>query len=289
VLVALVLSAPGACTGCADGNLGGPAVAATGDGELEEGPWSAHPVLARTSSSEVRVATVGATPEIELNVLLVRVPRARRHEVAKVWSHLDEDFLDSARLLQVRRNGIRVGVGRVEQWGAIKSALDSVPEQQARALDPLRLPLEYPLALELDDEPREQDLFVVDSDGVLSGGTWRASRNVLCVSCGLDPYERQRAQLSVVPEVRQRQPGWEWIRTEAGLWQLPKHGGQAFPAAGFTVGLEPGQFVLIAPSENADTAGLIGSAFLAKTTEGKRWDSYVFLRPVIDYGDQHNP
>ena len=85
--------------------------------------------------------------------------------------------------------------------------------------------------------------------------------------------------LSVVPEVRQRLPGFQWIRSEAGFEQAPRNDGQAFTAVAFTAALEPGQFLLIGPSEKVEVSGVVGSAFLVETDDSGRYDSYVFLRP----------
>ena len=85
--------------------------------------------------------------------------------------------------------------------------------------------------------------------------------------------------MQVVPEVHQRQTGWEWVRTEAGLWEVPRQSKQTFHAAGFALTLSPGEFVLVAPSENSRIYGLLGRAFLTRECEGRHYNSYVFLRP----------
>ncbi|MBU0640407.1 MAG: hypothetical protein KKB50_16200 [Planctomycetes bacterium] len=217
----------------------------------------------------------------ELNMLHIQVPRGQRLLAEKVWNHLRENGLDSETQLCLRRNGLRVGIGREQWWDAVKVALDAIEGARINRPDPIQMPPGFPLALELDTGPREQTLFFIDRDGILTGGTWPQSRNVLRVSYSIDPQQTDRVHLIVVPEVRQRLSGWRWIRTEAGLWQVPKHGGRAFPAAGFAVTLDPGEFVLLAPSEKGDLFGIVGGAFLTEERDGQYYDSYVFLRPVL--------
>jgi hypothetical protein len=169
-------------------------------------------------------------------------------------------------------------VGHGHWWNVVKATLDAIEGVQSAPLNPVRLPADFPLALELDQEPREQTLFFVADDGVLSGETWVHSRNVLRVSHALDLEAPDEVRLSVVPEVRQRLQGWRWVRNEAGLTQLPNYNGRAFPAAGFALHLQPGEFLLIAPGDRADVFGMLGGALLTHEIDGRRYDSYVFLR-----------
>jgi hypothetical protein len=102
---------------------------------------------------------------------------------------------------------------------------------------------------------------------------------VLRVTYGPDIQDADRIVLRVVPEVHQKQDGWQWLRTEAGLWQVPRQAMRAFDAAGFALTLAPGEFALLAPNENAQVYGLLGGAFLTRESQGRHYRSYVFLRP----------
>jgi hypothetical protein len=200
---------------------------------------------------------------------------------------LREDVLDDETRLRLRQNGLRVGVGHAQWWEPIKVAMEAIEDHRVTFATSIRVPIGFPLSLELDSEPREQTLFCVGSDGVLSGTTWPDSRNVLRVVYGPDPRDAERVLLLAVPEVHQRREGWEWVRTESGLWQVPRQSMQRFEAAGFTLPLGPGEFVLVAPSENARIVGLLGQAFLTRASEGRRYNSYVFLRPEARQVGQH--
>lgn len=221
--------------------------------------------------------------EIRLTVLHVQVPRAARASVASLWNHLREDVLDGDVRLRLDRNGVRVGMAETTWWEAVKTVLDSVPDVRSYVLEPVRLPPGFPLALELDTGPHDQTIFYVGDDGILSGQTWPQSRGVLRVSCAVSARGTERVWLTVVPEVRQRLPGWRWVRNEAGLTQVPNYNGRAFPEAGFVLEVASGQFVLVAPSAQADLYGMIGGALLTRTEDGETYDSYVFLR--VDVND----
>lgn len=253
------------------------------------GPPQAAP--GPTAPSELAVAPGAGVPrsarparlDVVLRVLHVQIPHAHADQAAALWNHVREDVLDAARQVLLRQNGVRVGVGHGYGWDAVKATLDAVAGVTVASLEPVRLPEEYPLALELDSRPREQTIFYVAEDGVLTGATWPASRNVLRVSFALNLEDPERVRLTVVPEVRQRLEGFRWLRSATGITQVPNYGGRTFAAAGFVVDLAPGEFVVLAPSERADLYGLVGGAFLARVQDDQRWDSYVFLRADVQH------
>ena len=155
----------------------------------------------------------------ELAVLHVLVPEQEEVTVEKIWNFLREDALDAETQRRLRQNGLRIGVGHAQWWAPIKTALDGIDDHRVTFARSIRVPVGFPLSLELDSEPRGQTLFYVGSDGIISGDTWPDSRNVLRVSYVPDLHDADNVVMQVVPEVHQRQTGWEWVRTEAGLWE----------------------------------------------------------------------
>ncbi len=272
---------------------GGSELWSTASGELDANP----PAAAALPHAVPPIATVALTPadttarsaprlerlDVVLTVLLIRIPHAARAAAEPLWSHLREDLFDAGTAERLTQNGLRVGIGNRQWWEAVKAVLDSIPGVQTVPLDPVRLPANYPLALELDRGPREQTLFFVAEDGVLTGETWPASRNVLRISYDVDLANPERVRLAVVPEVRQRTDELRWVRTPGGFAQQAQAGGRAFPAAGLVAYLEPGEFLLIAPGREADAYGIVGGAFLTALAEGERLDAYVFLRADVNH------
>ncbi len=224
--------------------------------------------------------------EGSLTVLHVEIPRRQRTLVKPMWNHLREDVLDSDTVSRLHDNGIRVGVASRQWWDAVKAVLDSVPGVRSAAYTPVRLPPNYPLSLQLDQEAHDQTLFFMGADGVLTGETWPQSRNVLRLSYQLNLERPDRLRLLVVPEVRQLLEGWHWASTAGGMTQDLNYNGRAFSAASFAVDLDPEEFLLIAPGENANLYGLVGGVFLLNERDDELCDSYVFLRLDVTDGDQ---
>lgn len=220
--------------------------------------------------------------QIVLTLLNVQVPREQRSSVAPLWQLVREDALphESARL--IRANGIRAAVGKAERWADVRAILDAAPGRRVRPFDSLRLPAGYPLALELDAGPHDQTIFFVQRDGVLTGEAWPASRNVLRVTYLPVQRDANRLRLELVPEVRQRLPGYRWVRAEGGLLQSPEYDGRAYGAAGFSVELSPSEFVVLSPSEQSATPSLIGAALFARQQDDSPMDTYLFLRVDVE-------
>lgn len=280
VLLAVAL-APLAATGCA--------------GSQARRPTASEPVSADDSAFTLDSSADpdAGTPEptqivYELSVIQILVPREGAESARKIWSFLREDALDAETQLRLRKNGVRVGVGRDKSWGPIKDVLESIEGCETTFAKPIRMPIGFVLSLELDNEPREQTLFFLDRDGYLSGSTIPASRNVLRISYAPDPHDYRSVQLVVTPEVYRRREGWEWVRREAGLTGDSSRSKHAYDAVGFVLTLAPGEFALAAPSENADIYGLLGGVFLTRTTEGRAFDSYIFLRPEAKQAEPHD-
>lgn len=226
--------------------------------------------------------------DVTLATLHVQIPHADRERVEPMWNFLREDAVDAATGLRLARNGIRVGIGQEASWDAIQATLGAIPGARNVEVPPLRLPPNYPLALEMDTAPHDQTLFYVGEDDVLTGETWRQSRNVLRTSYMLDLTNADRVRVLVVPEVRQKQDGFKWIRSDAGIAQVPNYSGRAYGAAGFVSALSSSDFLVIAAARDAAAYGLIGGAFLTADDEGQRFDSIVFIRVDVRHVPERN-
>jgi hypothetical protein len=221
--------------------------------------------------------------QVPFNLMLVRVPQQERAQVAPIWNYVRDDTIPSDRRLQLKQNGIRVGVGSMQWWEPVEAAIDAIDGAFSNEPQRWTLPQGYPLNLRLDDEPHEQTLFAIDDDGRLTGGTWAASISGLQLSYMIDPVNPQQAQVSVVPVVLQDQRGYRYIRTAGGLPRVLDATGRVFVESGLQLDMGPGEFLVIAPHETADVAGLLGTQLLTMRDEGLAYDYYVFVRPELSY------
>jgi hypothetical protein len=279
-LVGLVALVP-ACQPSAAPGPGLPASGPTAGDDLVIGGEAVFPRPAARDQSDI----VPVPSTTVFHVTLVRVPRDKRALFDKAWNYLRTDVLDSATTLRLQQNGLRVGVGHEQWWEPIRAIIESIDGQLTAQPAPWRLPPRFPLYLELTEAPREHTLFCIGFDGVLSGDTWPNSRCALQLSYVRDPVRPDHVRTTLVPVVRRLQPGRRLMPTETGTWQVPRYDGRVFDAAGMAVSLGPGEFVLVAPHESADVAGMIGDTLLSQVSDGQRYDQYVFVKPEVADND----
>lgn len=259
--------------------------------------WNQLEAGSRTGTTEVADADTAFTrpdspvpPEktrpvlepVVLSVFYVHVPGDQHESAELIWRHLREDLPGAEAGLRLRRNGIRFGVGHDQSWDAIRAVIEAIEGRRTSETSRVMLRPGFPLALELDPRPQEQTIFCIGPDGALSGGTWRDGRTVLRIQHAADAQHAQRVHLLVVPTLVQDSPETRWIQDANGAWQLAAGQTQrAFAAASFAVPLEPGEFLLIAPSAEARVRGLIGREFLTQESEGQLFESFIFVRPEV--------
>ncbi len=286
IAAALVLS----LTACNPQNVNWLPVGTTQAGSPPATPQDADTGFTETSDrSALPTLAPPVVRVITIQILHIQWPHTERERAMAIWNHLREDGLASADTLRLRRNGIRIGIGHERWWEAIKAILDNVDGIKVSQPAPINIRPDFPLALELDLDPREQTLFFVDSAGELHGATWPHSRNVLRIQYLADEQRSGRTRLAFLPAVLQRQASTAWSRSELGGWQVtPNQSVSVFPAARFVVDLAPGEFVAVAPSERGSVAGLIGTALLTRQDAGTAYESVIFVRPDVSDVGQHD-
>lgn len=224
---------------------------------------------------------------IQLAVMNVEVPQAASGYMEKLWNHLRESAADDDVLLRLRRNGFRLGIGSADQWSPVQALLDAAPGAVVHQPEPMRMPVGVSTALEMDRVAREQTLFFVGDDGILTGNTWANSRNVLKLAYAPDARQIDLVRVMLVPEVRQNFEGLRYVKTDNGMTGVPREYNYTFDAAGVSVPLKKGEYIVLAPSEAARVEGLIGWALLSRRNSDVDLVSYLFIRPEFIYA--HEP
>ena len=257
-------------------------------------PTEADPVAGKVGPPPVDPES-GRLPRLDvaLRVLQIRVPSDARSKCEPLWTYVREDVLDAEVHRRLRENGIRVGVSRLEWYEQIRGVLSAVPDHSINEPEPLRLPFGFPLGLELDKAPRDQTLFFLNEDNVLVGETWEKSRNQLRISYVLDASRKGRIRLEVMPQVRREKSEIGLGSPETGFSPPSRLEGRTFEQAGFYLGLDADEILVLAPNENATAYGIIGGAFLTEDIDRRGYDRYVLIRPEVSYvensGDDSQP
>lgn len=235
--------------------------------EIPDTPRAFQPVA--TSRSALR-----------LTVVHVKVPRESAAAMARTWSLLDEGVVAVDVRSRLSRNGLRIGAGKIDAWPTVKTFIERVPGYRIVLARPMQVPLGFSVALELDQEPRDQTLFVVGFDGVLSGRSFPATRNVLRVEARRLPQYPDELDVVLAPEVRQPSDNWRWVHTGVGVEQVPDQKRWSFAPVSARVRLARDEFLLLSAAEpQSAPASLLGPTMLSSTADGIEYASFLFIRP----------
>jgi len=224
-------------------------------------------------------ASVGRL-ELRFDVLRVQVPRGTASESQKLWNHVDEDVLPFELAQQLRRNGLRAGLGTEGSWPAIKAILDTTPGT-ALLNNTLQSRDLAPLGVQLKDCPGEQTIFLYRGDGQLIGADFPAGQLQLRHEPMMEPGDLSVVTLRVVPELVSEPTESQWKVTSAGPRQVPVPRGRLFEEVAFTVRVPKWSFLVIGPSSRIDRPRLVGAAFLAEELEGRPTEWIVFVTPTV--------
>ncbi len=215
---------------------------------------------------------------LQISVISVQIPTRSIRSVTKVWDHLREDVIPGDTALRLRDNGLRVGISSLQWWNEVKSIFEAVDGHRALNAGPSVLQRGAPLQLDLDNDARDQTVFYLAPDGILSGHTLPASRNSLRLTWLPDSGSAEGVRVSFTPLVTQ-DSGWRWVKTDAGVAQAPGRDEHAYPAGAFTISASPDEFILLAPGENARLFGMLGGVLLRSRIDEVDYSTFIFLRP----------
>jgi hypothetical protein len=239
-------------------------------------PGVPSPAASRSAPAEEagnRVVLV----ELHFDVLRVELPRGTIRHSTKIWNHVDELNVDPRLSPLLARNGLRIGVAEADAWPAIQAVLDANQARASRRQQAVQSG--YPLVLNVGDVHDGETFFFYDADGQLHGSAFPPGEKYVLVDYAVDPQRPAKVTLRITPEIHCESQDKRWTQ-EGGVYQeKPRYQGRMFSELTAMVSLEPGQFLVIGPSELADLDFLLGSRFLEHDQGGVRYETLLFARP----------
>ncbi len=227
-------------------------------------------------------AASGAAPTLALEthfyVWRFRVPLGQVSSSEHLWDHLDESVVPADESIVLRRNGIRVGVGRESGWPAVRAVL-MMYEPEVFHGEPV-VSDGVPISLDLEQVPADAPIFYFDSHDRLAGA--RHAGGLMCFRIDHQPNvdDVGRLKLRVVPEIR-RQPSAVVRRWSALLAPSTQHRLEAFGGLAFSMTLSRGQYFIIGPGSATRMPHLVGSRFLQSEENGTRYENIYCIVPRI--------
>ncbi len=242
---------------------------------LDESVFTRRGADAASDVSATALPTVAL--ETYVQVWRFRVPAGRISTTEQLWDHLDESIVAPRKSVLLRRNGIRVGVGRVASWPAVRAIL-VLHEPQVSASTPV-VAGGGPWSLELADIADDTPLFYFDSEDRLTGARHAAGKLCLRMEHLLDLDNLAMLTLRAVPEIRRDDPpARQRMRLAAEPASNPT---ELFSALTFTMAVPPEHFIVIGPGPASRMPHLVGSRLFKSAENGEDFENVYCIVPKI--------
>ncbi len=242
---------------------------------LDESVFTRRDAQADSDPSSSALATVAL--ETYVQVWRFRVRAGRLSATEQLWNHLDESIVAPEQSVLLRRNGIRVGVGRVPSWPAVRAIL-VLHEPEVSASTPI-VTGDGPWSLELADIAEGTPLFHFDSAGRLTGARHSAGKLCLRMEHLLDLDNLAILNLRAVPELRREAPPViPRMRLAADFAGDPP---ELFSVLTFTMAVPAEHFIVIGPGPASRMPHLVGSRLFRSAENGEQFENVYCIVPKI--------
>ncbi len=232
---------------------------------------------AETASNVSSTALPTVALETYVQVWRFRVAAGRLSTTEQLWDHLDESIVAPRKSVLLRRNGIRVGVGRVASWPAVRAIL-VLHEPQVSASTPV-VAGGGPWSLELADIADGTPLFYFDSEDRLTGARHAAGKLCLRMEHLLDLDNLAMLTLRAMPEIRRDDaPPRRQMRVAAKPLGNPP---ELFSALTFTMAVPPEHFIVIGPGPASRMPHLVGSRLFRSAQNDEDFENVYCIVPKI--------
>ena len=223
--------------------------------------------------SGLRVVQLGfEVVRIDLPVQSVRHSR-------KIWNHVDELRIEPELVARLARNGMRLGAVSREGWPAIDAILDAAGAQSSTQRMPPQM--QAPLIIEVAKVAPRESIFRYDEADRLVGKTFAGGRKILTVDYAYHPELGGATSLRVRLEIRRELGTMTWEQRDGVIRQVPAVDRHEFSELTARLMLNPGESLLIGPSEKADNAYLVGSRFFSGDRDGTPSETLMRITPIL--------
>ena len=242
---------------------------------LDESVFKRRDAEAASDLSATAFPTIAL--ETYVQVWRFRIPAGRISATEQLWDHLDESIVAPRQSVLLRRNGIRVGVGRAASWPAVRAVL-VLHEPEVSTSTPV-VTGGGPWSIELADIPDGTPLFYFDSEDRLTGARHAAGKLCLRMEHLLDLDDLAMLTIRAVPEIRRDDPPTHVRRRLAA--EPAGTPPELFSALTFTMAVPPEHFIIIGPGPASRMPYLVGSRLFNSTENGDDFENVYCIVPKI--------
>jgi hypothetical protein len=245
----------------------------------------------QTAPPPVQPRSPSAAPQapilIDLTLYQFLAPDRSISQSKDFWKRTGEPAVDAATLDLLDKNGLRAGIGSVDDWPHFKEVLEKAAAHgmSGHFVATAATDQEIPVTGELP----EQWLFYWDRHG-LSGSVYDQCRNLLALSFGPTPGQTGAVRLELCPIVRATRRHYSYTVLN-GEESVDYTGDEHLYDLNLHVDLPPGRFLVVAPSAQSERTTSIGHQFMKQDGKsGRRELILIFVgysgpaRPVSQPG-----
>jgi len=204
---------------------------------------------------------------IDLSMFQIFVPAGSISRNRDFWGYLAiAGGLDQSECDLLDRNGVRVGVGDVDDWSSLRTIIDKAGAQtlQGRVIGVGTKGHEIPVS----DNLPGQTLFYFDQHG-LSGHVYDACQNILVLSYEAAPQGSGAVRLQLCPLVRNQAERLDTTAVNTRhVWEYTHD--QRLYDMGLSVDLAPRKFLVVGPSPQSGRSTSIGHQFFTQEATTQR-------------------
>jgi len=217
---------------------------------------------------------------VQFRVITIEVPLGTISSSEKLWSYLDEELLGEDSLVNLGRNGFRVGAGVQATWSDVDKILKELTRRPLKATTLMAEPGKG-VPFVVKEKQGEQMIFTFYEDRTCSGETYPPGDNLLTMACTYDPDDPRKIVLSGVPLIRTTNRRMRYVKEPSRIRAVVKPTLYPFDTLGFQMEMRGGDFLVIGPGVQAARENSIGHHFLIQRRKGVQWERVLILRPEV--------
>ena len=216
---------------------------------------------------------------VRMALYMIEVPIGKASDTEQLWSYVNEEAVGLQTQVALSLNGLRVGLGRGQDWPEIQRILQRLTGRQLQQAAAQVLPGESS-AITLKRSETARTLFLYRPDRTLSGDTVAAGEYLLNVTAGIDPNNLAQVLITGLPQLRTEGQRLVVHNATEVRWEFgPFY--DSFMMALFQLSVPQESFLVIGPGSQAARQTSLGHALLINSRNGMPFETVLVLVPEL--------
>jgi len=217
---------------------------------------------------------------VRIKVVTIEVPVGTVSSSERIWNWLDEELVGADTLVNLGRNGLRMGVGRRDDWPAVAKMLKALTGRGLTQTLLMTTPSK-PVSYVVKQRQGVQTIFLFYPDRTCSGADYPPGDNLLTMACTFDADEPQKLMMVGLPQIRATKRSPRIVKAKTGLSIVDQARLFSFDPLTFRLRFQGGDFLMIGPGARAGRPISVGHHFLIQKRKGVQFETVLILIPEV--------